>query len=117
MIWYYGEVNFNNNFFSSISSFDKSVDTFQKGDIVFVTDKFLNEVCDFDVNIVLMSRVPSLDHLLSTASKCIEKVKGYINFMTHEIHFSQIINVIESDKIYLNPNVKKELDNLKNKKT
>ena len=108
--------NKNNIFLNKLKEFDEKRN-FKSDDIVFITKDSIDEFANIDINLVLLSNVPSFDEFREYSKKYPNKIKAYINSYAHENHFSQIVNTIIDGNMWLAPNVKKVVDKILEKKS
>ena len=106
----------NLSFLNSLKKFKKAK-KIGGNDVIFVTKDTIHKIKGLDVNIVLLTNVPSFEEFISYYKEY-PKIVAYTNVYTRDIHYKSILDTIKQNKIWLVPHVKKELDvmlTLKNK--
>ncbi len=96
----------NNNFLTQIKKFKKKK-KYKSSDIVFVTKDTIEKFADIDINLVLLTNVPSLEEMKVFFNKYPNRIRGYVNLLAHEIHFPQIVETIKGEMLWVSPNVNK----------
>lgn len=105
----------NNNFLSEIKKFKKKK-KYKSTDIVFVTKDTIEKFANIDVNLVLLTNVPSIEEMRIFFNKYPNRIRGYVNLLAHEIHFSQIVETIKDEMLWISPNVNKIIKEILAKK-
>ena len=104
-----GELPVNNNFLKGLKKFKKKR-IYSSNDLVFVTKDTIDKFSGIDVNLALLSNVPSFEEFSEYYLKYPGKVKAYGNILMNEVHFPSVIDTIDSGMLWVIPNVKKIID-------
>lgn len=98
-----------NVYLNSLKKFSKKR-KFNSNDIVFVTKDSIEKFSNIDINLVLLTNVPTLEEFVEYSLKYPNKIKAYANILTHANHFPQIVKTIDDGMIWVLPNVKVKLE-------
>ena len=104
-----GKMNENNSFLKSLEQYDRELNL-DSDNIVFVTKETICNFSDIDINLVLLTNIPSFEEFREYSLKYPNKIKAYVNLYAHENHFPQIVQTIVDGKMWLTPSVKKIVD-------